>query len=81
MNLNVDIYAKFPALATKRAPDIRHEILEVFPEKGIDAKKIFFNRFDGTNTMSGERGGLQRYVRNESPFSKYINCCSLRFAL
>ena len=31
--------------------------------------------------MSGERGGLQRYMRNESPFSKYINCCSHRFVL
>ena len=28
-------------LATKRAPDIRDKILEVFAEKGIDAKKIF----------------------------------------
>ena len=68
-------------MATKRAPDIRDKILEVFAEKGIDTKKIFFNGFDVTNTMSGERGGLQRYMRNESPFSKYINCRSHRFAL
>ena len=31
--------------------------------------------------MSGERGALQRYMRNESPFSKYINCRFHRFAL
>ena len=31
--------------------------------------------------MSGERGRLQRYMGNESPFSKYINCRSHRFAL
>ena len=69
------------SVPTKRAPDIRDKVLEVFAEKGIDAKKIFFNGFDGTNTMSGERGGLQRYMRNESPFSKYINFRSHRFAL
>ena len=32
------------SLATKRAPDIRDKIQEVFAEKGIDAKKIFFKR-------------------------------------
>ena len=69
------------SLATRRAPDIRDKILEVFAEKGIGAKKIFFNGIDVTNTMSGERGGLQRYIRNESPFSKYINCRSHRFTL
>ena len=31
--------------------------------------------------MSGSTGGLQGYVRFESPFSKYINCRSHRFAL
>ena len=68
-------------MATKRAPDIRDKILEVFAEKGIDTKRIFFNGFNDTTTMSDERGGLQRYMRNESPFSKYINCRSHRVAL
>ena len=31
--------------------------------------------------MSGSTVGLQGYVRFESPFSKYINCRSHRFAL
>ena len=80
INLNIDIYAKLP-WRLRWAPDIHDKILEVFAEKGIDAKKIFFNGFDVTNTLSGERGGLQRYMRNDSPFSKYIICRSHRFTL
>ena len=33
-----------------------------------------------TNTMSGSIGALQRYMRFESRFSKYINYKSHRFA-
>ena len=50
-------------------------------DRNLNIKNIFFNAFDGTNTMSGSTGGLQGYVRFESPFSKYINCRSHRFAL
>ena len=42
---------------------------------------MFFNAFDGTNMMSGSIGGLQSYMRFESPFSKYINYRSHHFAL
>ena len=56
-------------------------IVKVFSDRSLNIKNIFFNAFDGTNTMSGSTGGLQRYVRFESPFSKYINCSSHRFAL
>ena len=53
----------------------------MFSDRNLNIKNIFFNAFDGTNTMSGRTGGLRGYVRFESPFSKYINCRSHRFAL
>ena len=60
-------------------------IVKVFSDRNLNIKNVFSNAFDGTNTMSGSIGGLQRYVRFESPF--YINyieiyqCRSHRFAL
>ena len=53
----------------------------MFSDRNLNIKDIFFNAFDGTNTMSGSTGGLQGYVRFESPFLKYINCRSHCFAL
>ena len=53
----------------------------MFSYRNLNIKNIFFNAFDGTNTMSGSTGGLQGYVRFESPFSKYSNYRSHRFAL
>ena len=35
-------------------------ICEVLQHKGVDINQMRFNRFDGTNTMSGEISGLQR---------------------
>ena len=56
-------------------------VVKVLSDCNLNIKNIFFNAFDGTNTMSGSIGGLQRCVHFESPFSKYINCRSHRFAL
>lgn len=39
-----------------------------------------FNGFDGTNTMSGEITGLQRF-RHLVPHTKYLNCRNHRLAL
>ena len=40
-----------------------------------------FNGMDGTNTMRGERSGLQRRFRQEVPHTKYINCRNHKLAL
>ena len=55
-------------------------IAKVFSDHNLNIKNKFFNVFDWTNTMSGSIGGLQRYMRFESRFSKYINYKSHRFA-
>ena len=48
----------------------------MFVEKKFDKTKIGLSSLDGTNTMSGERKGLQRSIRHVSPFAVYMNCCN-----
>lgn len=58
------------------------EIIKTFLEsKDIDCSFIRFCGLDGTNSMSGERGGLQRLIRHSSPHAQYINCRNHRLAL
>ena len=54
---------------------------EQLSDCNLNIRNIFFNAFDGTNTISSGIGGLQRYVRFEGPFPKYINFRSHHFAL
>ena len=67
-----------PLGSSKSASALHEVIVKVFSDRNLNIKNIFFNAFDGTNTISGS---LQRYMRFESSFSKYINCRSHRFAL
>ena len=55
-------------------------IAKAFSDRNLKIKNKFFNVFDWTNTMSSTIGGLQRYMRFESRFSKYISYKSHRFA-
>ena len=45
-----------------------NELESMFVEKKIDKTEIGLSGLDGTNTMSGERKGLQRSIRHVSPF-------------
>ena len=67
--------------SSKSVSALYKAIVTVFSYRNLNIKNIFFNVFDRTNTNSGSIGGLQRSVPFESPFSKYINCRSHRFAL
>ena len=40
----------------------------------INITKTRFVCFDGANSMSGEKGGVQRHYQNDAPFSIYVNC-------
>ena len=70
-----------PPGSSKSASSLHKAIVKVFSDHNLNIKNIFFNAFDGTNMMSGSIGGLQSYMRFESPFSKYINYRSHHFAL
>ncbi|XP_033759481.1 uncharacterized protein LOC117341727 [Pecten maximus] len=49
--------------------------------KGIEIQKCLYTAFDGTNSMSGCRTGLQKRFRHHSPHALYINCRNHRLAL
>ena len=50
------------------------KIKEILEDRGIDITKTRFTCFDGTNSMSGEKNGVQRRYKNYAPFSVYVNC-------
>ena len=54
---------------------------QCFFAKNIKLDKIHFSVLDGANAMSGKYNGLQRRIRNFSPFNIYINCRNHRLAL
>ena len=66
---------------SKGAEALCQKICEVLCAKDLDIKQLIFHGLDGTNSMSGERSGLQRRLRHESPHSKYVNCRNHRLAL
>lgn len=67
--------------ASKTAKALHQAITEALRDRGIDCTKIFFAGLDTTNTMSGERGGLQRLLRHSHPMCKYQPCRSHKLAL
>ena len=50
------------------------KIKEIMINCGIDITKTRFVCFEGANSMSGEKGSVQRHYQNDAPFSIYINC-------
>ena len=68
-------------VGSKVAEALVNKIKDVFKEKGLDLSCMRFDGMDGTNTVSGERYGLQRRFRHEVPHSKYINCRNHKLAL
>ena len=66
---------------SKNASALHKAIVKVFSDRNLNIKDMFLNAFHGTNTMSGSIDVLQRYMRFQSPFSKYVNCRIHRFNL
>ncbi|XP_064614032.1 protein FAM200B-like [Liolophura sinensis] len=67
--------------ADKTAGSLFTEVMGVLKQKGLEPKEIRFTGFDGTNTMSGEKNGLQRRIRHISPHAIYQNCRNHKLAL
>ena len=65
----------------KTAAQVMDIVNQFFLAKNIKLDKILFSVLDGTNAMSGKKNGLQRRIRNFSPFNIYIKCRNHRLAL
>ena len=49
-------------------------VQKFFTAKSLRIDTTLFSVLDGTNSMSGEKNGLQVRIRYYSPFNIYINC-------
>ena len=79
--VNEEYLGLVEVVGSKGAEELCKKICEVLRDKGVDINQLRFHGFDGTNTMSGERTGLQRHMRHLAPHSKYVNCRNHRLAL
>ena len=50
------------------------KIKEIMMNCRSDITKTRFVRFDGANSMSGDKSGVQRRYPNDAPISIYVNC-------
>ena len=69
-----------PLVNSKSTSALHEAIVKVFSDGNLNMN-IFFNAFDGTNTMSGSIGVLQRHMCFKSLFLKYISYRSHHFNL
>ena len=58
----------------QEATQITNTLKMFFGAKQIILERVLFSVLDGTNTMSGKVGGLQRRIQHYSPFNVYANC-------
>ena len=65
----------------KTAPQVMNVDSQFFLAKNIKLDKMLLSVLDETNAMGGKKNGLQRRIRNFSPFNIYINCRNHRLAL
>ena len=49
-------------------------LLDFLGSKGIDIKKLRELGFDGTNTMSGQKSGVQLRIRRHAPSAMFVHC-------
>ena len=47
---------------SKTSKALMNELEQMFIDKNIDETLIWFSDLDGTNTISGEKKGLQRHI-------------------
>ena len=61
-------------LKGKTSFEIMDFILKFLQAKSLNIGRVFFSMLDSTNSMRGNKNGLQRRLRNYLPFNIYINC-------
>ena len=62
------------SVASTKSEILIEKMRSILNENGVEIKNTRFVCFDGTNSMSGEKNGVQRRYRNDAPFSIYVNC-------
>ena len=53
---------------------LTQHLLQFLHDKGISVKEVHESGFDGTNTMSGQKSGVQIWVRCQDPNDLFVYC-------
>ena len=64
----------FVKLERVRAADIATGIQEVLKSVGLPLTHLHGQGYDGASTMSGEKGGVQRLLKDKQPKALYTHC-------
>ena len=62
------------SISSTKSEILIEKFKEIMMNCGNDITKTRFECFDGANSMSGEKSGVQRRYRNDTPFPIYVNC-------
>ena len=76
-------FCSIASVASTKSEVLMDKVQERLLHNNIDISNTRYSCFYGTNTMSRERTGLQRRIRNVAPFPIYVNyrchCLALSF--
>ena len=62
------------SVSSTKSEILIEKIKEIMMNCGIVITRTRFVCFNGTNSMSCEKSGVQRHYQNDAPFSIYVNC-------
>ena len=62
------------SVSSTKSEILIEKIKEVMMNCGIVITRTRFVCFNGTNSMSFEKSGVQRHYQNDAPFSIYVKC-------
>ena len=68
-------------LARVRATDIANAIVSMLEELGLSLGDLRGQGYDGASTMSGEKSGVQKQLRDIQPKALYTHCAGHSFNL
>ena len=83
-NCNIrEDFVTFVKLERVRALDIANAIIQTLEGFGLSLSKLRGQGYDGASTMSGERAGVQKIIRDREPKAIYTHCAghSLNLAI
>ena len=74
-------FVSFVKLQRVRANDVSGAIVSSLEELGLSLNELRGQGYDGAPSMSGEKSGVQRLIRNKQPKAVYTHCAGHSFNL
>ena len=74
-------FVAFVKLSRVRATDIANAIISTLEDVGLSLQDLRGQGYDGASTVSGEKSGVQKQIRDIQPKVLYTNCAGHSFYL